>query len=97
LTMRILGFDDLKNQFFDTLLECGKTLSALDDSNPGDTRGWMEREVDREYAQVKVPMYADVLKPFSNDDFEREVENLRTFARQRRDFVTSEVAKARGQ
>jgi spore coat protein CotH len=62
-----------------------------------DTRGWMEREVEREYAQVRDDAYADPAKPFTNDDFEKEVENLRKFARERSDFVRREVAKARPQ
>ncbi len=61
-----------------------------------DTRGWMEREVEFEYAQIRDAEYADPNKqPFTNDDFEKEVENLRRFARERGDVVKKAVAAAR--
>ncbi len=66
--------------------------------NPADPRGWMERELEREYALIKDAVYADPSREkFTNADFEREVENLRNFARQRGDFVKNEVARTRGQ
>jgi hypothetical protein len=52
-------------------------------------------EIQREYDQIKTAAYADPLKPYTNEDFEREIANLRNFARQRPAFVTDEVAKAR--
>ena len=65
--------------------------------DPTDPRGWMEREIEREYALIKNAVYADPSREkFTNADFEKEVENLRTFARQGGDFVRSEVAETRG-
>ena len=96
LTIRALGYDDLRTLFLDTLLECAKSLSQVDPTTPADTRGWMEREIEKEHDQIKDGVLADPDKPYTNADFENEVENLRNFARQRGDFVKNEVAKARG-
>ena len=50
------------------------------------------------YAQIRDAEYADPNKqPFTNDDFENEVENLRRFARERGDFVKKAVAASRPQ
>ena len=99
LTIRVLGYDDLKNLFMDTLLDCATSLSELDPEAPDDTRGWMEREIQKEYDQIKdsAAVAEEDLQYYSKAQFEQEVENLRTFARQRSDFVRSEVAKTRGQ
>jgi hypothetical protein len=70
-------------------------VSALDPEAPGDTRGWMEREIQREYAQIRDLVYSDNQKPFTNEQFEQEIETLRTFARERPKFVEAEVAKAK--
>jgi spore coat protein CotH len=95
LTGRALNSDDLRTLYLDTLLACAKSASALDPEAPGDTRGWMEREIQREYAQIRDLVYSDNQKPFTNEQFEQEVETLRTFARERPKFVEAEVAKAR--
>ena len=101
LMTRALGYDDLKNVYLDTLLDCAKSASATTDSTSPtapvspDTPGWMEREIVREYNQIRDAALADPQKPYSNADFEKGVEDLKTFARQRSDFVTKEVAKAR--
>ena len=48
LTMRVLGFADLKSQLLDTLVAAANSAIQLDPSNPLDSRGWMEREIERE-------------------------------------------------
>ena len=101
LMMRALGYDDLKDLYLDTLVDCAKSASATADSasptapvSP-DTPGWLEREIVREYNQIRDAALADPQKPYSNLDFEKGVEDLKTFARQRSDFVKGEVAKVR--
>jgi CotH protein len=121
LTLRVMGFPDLKNLFLDTLLEYADAFSdgtatptpfpagtlkpivpaptptpapAVD---PDDPRGWAEREVERQYALIKDAVNADPTKPFSNVDFEKEVENVRNFVRQRSANVKAQVAAARPQ
>ena len=97
LTMRLLGFADLKSQLLDTLIAVANSATQRDPSNPADSRGWMEREIEREYAQIKD--FAVVAPPdlalFTRADFEQAVEHLRDFARRRADFVAAEVAAAR--
>ncbi len=95
LSARALNSDDLRNMYLDTLLACAKSVSALDPEAPGDTRGWMEREIQREYAQIKDLVYSDTQKPFTNEQFEQEVETLKTFARERPKYLEAEVAKVR--
>jgi hypothetical protein len=41
-------------------------------------------------------VYADEFKPFTNEQFEQEVEKLRTFARERPVFVQKAVLDFRG-
>jgi len=97
LSMRVLGFPDLKNQLLDTLIAVTNSATELDPVNPLDKRGWMEREIDREYIQIKD--YSAVapqdLAFYSKVEFEQAVETLRDFARRRPDFVRTEVAAAR--
>ena len=38
------------------------------------TRGWLEREIESEYQQIRDATLADPEKTFTNDDFERAVE-----------------------
>src|SRR5262249_47214654 len=45
-----LGVTSLSNYFYNTLLECARSASEL---AAGDSRGWMEREVDKEYNQIR--------------------------------------------
>ena len=65
------------------------------DQSPDDRRGWMEREIAKEYNQVKDGVYADAVKPYTNDDFERSVQYMLAFARERSTFVREAVARAR--
>ena len=97
LTRRALGYADLRNRFLDTLADCARSLGETDPSTPKDTRGWMEREIEREYQQIKDwAAVADEDKlNYSKEAFEQEVESLRTFARRRGEFVLTEVSKSR--
>ena len=95
LIVRALLFDDLRNLYYDTMLACAASLSELSvtvpPTVPADTRGWMEREVDREYAQIMDAAFADPQKSYTNDQFNAAVEELRVFARERSAFVVSQV------
>jgi hypothetical protein len=59
-----------------------------------DGSGWLEREIQGEYEQIRDAALADAQKPFSNEDFERQVADMRTFARRRSDSVTRQVTDA---
>lgn len=97
LSMRVLGLPDLKSQLLESLIAVANTASEVDPANPFDQRGWMEREIEREYNQVKD--YSAVapqdLSFYSTAEFEQAVESLRDFARRRTEFVKTEVAAAR--
>lgn len=92
---RAMTSPDLQSKYLDFLIEAANSLGQLDPANPTDTRGWMEREIDREYAQIRDLVYTDTLKPFTNDQFEAEVAALKVFARERPAFVVDAVADFR--
>ena len=89
---RIMGLIDLRNQYFDALVQTANSASEL---IAGDGRGWMEREVERENTQIQDAVLADTTKSYSNDQYRAATDDLRTFARERADFVRTEVANAR--
>ncbi|OFW29551.1 MAG: hypothetical protein A3H97_01350 [Acidobacteria bacterium RIFCSPLOWO2_02_FULL_65_29] len=99
LMTRVLADPELKNLFLDTLLELARSASeplvVAPEMTPTDTRGWLERETEREYSQVRDAVLADPEKAYTNDEFEAAVEAMRVFARQRGDFVKAAVARAR--
>jgi spore coat protein H len=92
LMARIMGLIDLRNQYFDALVQTADSASEL---VFGDGRGWMEREVERQNAQIQDAVFADTTKPYTNDQYLASVEDLRRFARERAGFVRTEVAGAR--
>jgi spore coat protein CotH len=96
LMNRALEYPDLRALYLDTLLEAGRVASEVPaDTLPGDTRGWLEREIDRAYALIAPSVLADAVKPYTNDQFVAAVEALRVFARERTPFVNADVAASR--
>jgi hypothetical protein len=100
LMKRAMKIPSLRNMYFTSLLEAARSLEEYsDDEAQADKklkiapRGWLEREVDRLYAQIGPTMRADTLKNFTNDEFEEAVGSLRQFARERGFYVRCEVAK----
>jgi len=89
---RAIGVPDLNTLYLDTLLECAATMN---EPGSGDARGWLEREIDRENAQIRDLAFADPVKPFSNGDYDAEVFRLIDFARRRGGFITQEVGASR--
>ena len=94
LMARAMGQADLMNRYFDLILECAR-LASEPEAGSGDGRGWLEREVEREYQQVRAAALDDPVKPYSNAEFESAVEYLRAFARQRGAQVVEQVGGAR--
>jgi len=92
LMARALTSRDLYDLFLDTLLECARLTNEPGET---DTRGWMVREIEREFAQIRDAVYADPQKNYTNDQFDGEVNKLREFAAQRPGFVTQEVNASR--
>ena len=87
---------DLFDYYLDALMECVRSAGELA-AGSTDTRGWLEREIETEYQQIRDATLTDPQKTFTNDEFERAVDDLRTFARERGAFITSEVDTARAQ
>ena len=55
--------------------------------------GWMEREVDRQYRQIRAAALADTVKYHSNEDVEAAVDAVRRFSRERARTVREFVAR----
>jgi spore coat protein CotH len=92
LVARAIKYDDLKNVFLDTILACA---DSAQEGPSGDPRGWIEREVDREFQQIVDAVLTDTKKPYTNDQFVAALDDLRKFARQRGLAVRAEVEAAR--
>jgi hypothetical protein len=94
LMRRALASRDLYDFYLDTLAQYA-TSASESEAGSTDSRGWLEREVDREYRQVRDAALSDPEKPYTNDDFERAAADLTAFGRERSAFVTGEVASTR--
>ena len=91
-----LSTRDLYDSYLNALMDAVKSANEVQ-AGSTDTRGWLEREIEKEYKQIRDATLADPDKPFTNDAFERAVVDLTNFARSRGDFVTKEVTAARAQ
>jgi hypothetical protein len=91
LMARALAYRDLYDAYLDALLEAAASASEVQP----DGRPWLQREIEFEYNQIRDAALADPNKPFSNALFEQAVDDLRAFARQRRDSVVQQVNAAR--
>ena len=83
---------ELRALYLDTLLECVKSINEAGSTDP---RGWLDREIDRENAQIREAVLTDPVKPFANGDYDAAVAGLHDFARLRGPFVTQAVAPQR--
>jgi hypothetical protein len=93
LMTRALSYPDLYNFYLDTIIQCADSADDLTGSTDG--RGWLEREIQREYAQIHEAALADPDKPFSNAEFEQAISDLITFSHERSERVRREVADSR--
>src|SRR6185295_17930467 len=78
----------LRQTFLDTLVQCA-SLAAQPTSD--DSRGWLEREIDRQVAKIAQAFADDPVRPFSVDEFQSNVQFLFDFARTRAAFVVCQV------
>ena len=92
LMRRLLANPDLKNFYFDQVNKAAMLA--------GGAGGWLEREANRMYAQIKQAAYDDpnktyldsgLLFPASNDMFEASVTTVRAFAGDRTAFVVQDL------
>jgi spore coat protein CotH len=104
LSRRTLNVEQFRNRYLDTLLDAVR--SALEpeeaedgagaDGEPAAGPGWLEREVIRQYTQIRTLARSDTFKPYSNAEFEEAYLQLLEFARTRPAFVRAEVQAERG-
>lgn len=83
---RAMNVLELRDLYLDTLLNAART-ATLD--------GWLRQEILRGYAQIRQAALDDPFKPFSNEEFERDVQLLLEFARSRAAFVIADVQRSR--
>jgi spore coat protein CotH len=103
LARRTLNLPEQRNRYLDTLLEAALSIDELDaetavldeDGSPISGPGWLEREITREYNQVRTFAQSDTFKPYSTQDFEEAYQRLLEFARNRSAYVRNEVKKIR--
>jgi spore coat protein H len=100
LMRRAMRIPALRNTYFNVLLDAARSAEeysdeeALSDKKLGlAPRGWLEREIDRLYTQIRPAMRADPVKAFTSDDFEEAVAYMRRFARERGPYVRCEATK----
>jgi hypothetical protein len=100
LMRRAMTMPNLRSEYFNSLLSA---VASMEDYSEDDAkadadrgiapRGWLQREVDRLYALIRTSMRKDVLKAFSDDEFEDSVVFMKQFSRERGPFVRCEVTK----
>jgi len=82
---RAIGVPEFRDLYLDTLLACARTASPA----------WLEAEIVRAYQQIRQAALDDPLKPFSNEEFEQDVQAMIEFARARAAFVIADVQRSR--
>ena len=90
LMRRVMSYSNLKALFLDTLQEISDSTSELEEGQRSGP-GWFEREIERDYRQIRDAARSDPEKAFSNDEFEDGVDALREFARKRAEFVRVQI------
>lgn len=92
LMIRMLQYPELYNLYLDTLVTVAASASEPTEADP---RGWLEREIEREYLQIREAALTDTDKPFTNEEFEAQVQALLAFARERAAQIAAQVAASR--
>jgi CotH protein len=91
LVRRAMDVPELRQVFVDTLADC--TGIASEPGPPDDLRGWLEREIDRQSAQIADAVASDPVYPFSQNQFAQDVAVELDFGRERPTYVTCEIAR----
>jgi hypothetical protein len=60
-----------------------------------DGRGWVEREIERQLKQIRDAPFEDPARTFSDAEFSAAVAELMKFAKERAEFVVTEVDRLR--
>lgn len=83
---RAMAIPELFDLYLDSLLKAAEIARS---------GGWLEQQVLRGYEQIRQAVREDRFQPFSNEEFEQDVQHLLEFARSRSDFVIADVARSR--
>jgi len=107
LMTRTMLVPELRGLYLDALRRCAEIAMATDEVDDYDTLaaarsgslaeerpGWLEREIRRAYEQIRDAALEDTLKPYTNEEFEEDVERLIEFARERSAFVLNDVERS---
>lgn len=86
LVRRALSYSDLRDQYLTVLENC--VQSAMQD-------GWMEQEAAKTAALIAAAAHDDTRKPYTNDEFDAEVQFIKDWVSLRPSQVLLQVAKAR--
>ena len=91
LAKRALSDPALFRLYLDTLLACAAAATAPVSEDSG--IGWLEAEVRKESAQIRLAGLEDRKKPYTNERFDDELEKVLAFARNRAPYVVREAQK----
>jgi hypothetical protein len=90
----VLAQPELYTYYLDTLLEVAAS-AAEPLAGSADKTAWLEREIQREYLQIREAANTDPQKTFSAAAFEQAILDMGAFARHRGDSIASQVGAAR--
>jgi hypothetical protein len=82
---RVIAVPEFRNLYLDTLIASTQAASPA----------WLETEITRAYQQIRQAALDDPVKPFSNAEFEQDVQAMIAFARARGAFVVADVQRSR--
>jgi hypothetical protein len=90
LIRRALSLPEFGQLYFDTLEQCAALASETEGE---DSRGWLEREIQRQQDLIRAAALQDRVKPFTNGEFEQASAEILRFGQARAAFVRCEVGK----
>jgi spore coat protein CotH len=95
LMRRALTVPSLKLLYYNTLIETANVFDSLDAAAEEAAPGWLEREALRLRDLIRPAMYADQVKPYTNDEFDAGAAEVVNFTQVRGDFVRWEARRFR--
>ena len=94
LMRRAIADPALRLLYYDTLIEAANLFDSVDAGTAdASAPGWLEREASRLLGLIRPAMYADQIKPYTNDEFEAGAAEVIAFAQIRGDFVRWEARR----
>ena len=95
LMRRALMVPSLKQLYYDTLIETAALFDQVEvPAGPEQPApGWLEREATRLLDLIRPAMYADQVKPYTNDEFDAGAAEVVAFTQVRGDYVRWEARR----